>query len=94
LEKDIKKRFEDSNKQKEEAALQEVEGAPKLSEEEEKYIEEALSAREEPLEDEEKAEEVKRLKYKFMTEQLCKEESMKEILSFKDYKVIKMTRIF
>jgi hypothetical protein len=37
---------------------------------------------------------VKRLKYKYMVEQLCKDESQKEILSFKNYKVIKMPRIF
>lgn len=61
--------------------------------EEQRFIDDALAEKED-LEEEERNEEIKRLKYKFQTDQLCLEDTKSDLVQFTNVKVIKMSRIF
>jgi hypothetical protein len=92
LKKDIKKRFDRELEEKQPLA-EGVEPPKTLQEEEDKFVEETLAAREEPLEEDAKTEEIKKIRFRFLTELFQKDKWKTELLGFNDLKVIKHTRI-
>lgn len=65
----------------------------KLTEEEEKHVEDFFAELEEPLEEEAKALKTIELKYQFNMDKL-QGEWKEEIVKFKDHKIIKFRKLF
>lgn len=91
LKADIQKRLDTQKKDRD---YYEGEAAQNLQAEEEKYIDDYFDSLEEPMEEEAKNEKIPELKVKFLEKKLCEGEWKDEILSFRNYKVVRFPRFW
>lgn len=91
LKKDIKKRLDTFRADKD---YFDGEKAHNLQAEEEKFIDDYFDQLDEPLEDEAKNEKTPEIKIKFLLHKLSSDEWKKEIMAFKNNKVVKFPRFW